>query len=68
MPKETKTLNNFDEISILKAMIFDTPIAVHTKVQLIKEEIASNQYQINHHHIATKLVEHAPLAEEMEMA
>lgn len=52
----------------LKAIIFDTPDAEHAKIQLIKDELLNSRYQINSQHIADKLLEYAPVIEEVEMA
>ncbi len=52
----------------LKSLIFDTSIAEQMKIQMIKEELSTGRYQINSHHIADKLLEFAPVLEEMEMA
>lgn len=57
-----------NQLAKLKALIFDTPEAEHMKLQLIKEELATSRYQINSNHIAEKLLEYAPIREEMEMA
>ncbi len=68
MPENTKLVSQLKDISNLKAMLFDTQTANDAKIQLIKDEIASNRYQINSRNIASKLLEHAPLAEELETA
>jgi anti-sigma28 factor (negative regulator of flagellin synthesis) len=68
MPENTKLVSQLNDLSHLNAMLFDTQTANIAKIQLIKEEIASNRYQINSRNIAGKLLEHAPLAEELETA
>ena len=67
MPQNSSNDNDIIALSNLKNLIFDTPEAVQTKIQLIKEEIASDRYEVNCQHIAAKMVEHAPLAEEEEL-
>ncbi len=57
-----------NQLNKLKSLIFDTPIAEHMKIQLIKEELSTGRYQINSNHIADKLLEFAPVLEEMDMA
>ncbi len=56
------------EMAKLKAIIFNTPEAEHAKLQLIKEELLTGRYQINSCHIASKLVEFAPVIEDVEFA
>lgn len=64
MQKDAITLEKLNEFSKLNALLFDSQTANDTKIQLIKEDIASNAYQINSRTIAMKLTEYAPLAEE----
>ena len=68
MPQNSNKDNDLIALSTLKTLIFDTPEAIQTKIQFIKEEIASNRYEVNSQHIAAKLVEHVSLAEELEIA
>lgn len=68
MQKETITLEQLNELSELNAVLFDSQTANDAKIQLIKDEIAANTYQINSSSIAMKLTEYAPLAESLEMA
>ena len=55
-------------IAALKAIIFDTPEANQAKIEFIKEALSEGPYQINASHIASKLLEYAPVIEEAEMA
>ena len=55
-------------IAALKAIIFDMPAANQAKIEFIKEELSAGRYQINTTHIASKLLEYAPVREETEMA
>ena len=57
-----------NQIAELKAIIFDTPESEHAKIQLIKDELLKGRYQINSTHIAAKLLEYAPVTEELETA
>ena len=63
---------NFDDtakqMAKLKAIIFDAPDTTQTKIQFIKEELATDRYQIHSSHIASKLMEYAELMEEAEIA
>ena len=68
MPENTKLVNQLNALSHLNVMLFDTQTATDAKIQLIKDEIASNRYQMNSRNIAGKLLEHAPLAQELETA
>lgn len=67
MQKNTITLEQLNEFSNLNALLFDSQTANDAKIQLIKDEISSNTYQINSRTIAMKLTEYAPLAEEIEI-
>ncbi len=60
-----KTIN---DIAKLKSIVFDTPEAEHTKIQLIKEELSSGQYEINNNNIADKLMEFFLVREQAEIA
>ncbi len=66
--KDNNMLNPLDDLNKLKTILFNTPEAEHAKLELIKEEIATGQYQINHHNIAEKLLEFASVPEELEIA
>ena len=68
MPENTKLVSQLNDLSNLKTMLFDTQAANIAKIQLIKDEITSNRYQMNSQNIAGKLLEYAPLTEEMETA
>lgn len=57
-----------NHMAILNAAILETPEANIAKIQLIKEELASGRYQVNHAHIAAKLTEYAPVLEALEIA
>ena len=68
--EQTQTIDQLELIERLKlkAILFDTPESEQAKIQLIKEELSTGRYQMNSHHIAEKLVEFSPLAEEIERA
>ena len=66
--ESTDTCELACSIAALKANIFDTPEANLTKIELIKEELLAGRYQINSSHIASKLLEYAPVIEEAEIA
>lgn len=68
--EQTKLAHHLELIEMIKlhAMIFDAPESEHAKIQLIKEALSTGTYQVNSHHIADKLLEFAPIAEEIEMA
>ncbi len=55
-------------IAALKAILFDTPEANQAKIEFIKEELSAGRYPINAAHIASKLVEYAPVTQAVEMA
>ena len=55
------------QMAELKAIIFNTPESEHAKLQLIKDELLSGRYQINSKHVADKLLEYAPVIEEVEL-
>lgn len=55
-------------IAALKAIIFDTAEANQAKIEFIKEELSAGRYQINTAHIASKLLEYAPVSEAAELA
>lgn len=63
---------NFDDtakqLEALKAHIFNTSESNETKIQFIKEELAAGRYEIHSDRIAAKLLEHALIVEEPEMA
>jgi anti-sigma28 factor (negative regulator of flagellin synthesis) len=63
-----KEIEEVTQVATLKAIIFDTLESNLAKIKLIQEEIASGRYQINSHHIAEKLLEHAFSREPLELA
>jgi anti-sigma28 factor (negative regulator of flagellin synthesis) len=73
----TNAINAYHDITLiaeLKALVFDSPEANNTKIQLIKDEIAQGDYQINCDNIAFRLLEFAPImtdkvcADDVELA
>ena len=56
------------QVAELKAIIFDTPISNDTKIQFIKEELATGRYAIHSEHIADKLLEQHVIPEPVEYA
>ena len=62
MPNETKQMAEW------KALIFNTPISNDTKIQFIKEALATGRYDIHNHHIAAKMLEHSLVTEPTECA
>lgn len=56
------------QLDALKAHIFNTSESNQTKIQFIKEELAAGRYEIHSDRIAAKLLEHAPVVEEAEIA
>lgn len=63
-----KEIEEAAQVAALKAIIFDTLESNLAKIKLIQDEIASGRYQINSHHIAEKLMEHAFSHEPLELA
>lgn len=63
---------NFDDtakqLEALKAHIFNTSDSNETKIQFIREELAAGRYEIHSERIAAKLLEHALIVEEPEIA
>ena len=57
---------NVIEFAKLEAILFDTPEAINTKLDVIKEALSSGDYQINSKNIAGKLLEYAPITEAVE--
>jgi flagellar biosynthesis anti-sigma factor FlgM len=55
-----------EQMATLKAAIFDTTDTNHSKIELIKEELATGRYQIHSKNIATKLLENIELPQEVE--
>lgn len=60
--------NTEKQVAELKAIIFDTPISNDTKIQFIKEELATGRYVIHTEHIADKLLEQHVIPEPVEYA
>ncbi|MDP3705888.1 MAG: flagellar biosynthesis anti-sigma factor FlgM [Legionellaceae bacterium] len=53
------------QMATLMASILHESEPNHVKIQIIQEEIESGRYQINAQHIASKLLEFAPIQEEV---
>ena len=62
------TNDNLIEFAKLEALLFDTPEAINTKLEVIKEAISEGSYHMNSQHIAVKLLEYARITETAEMA
>lgn len=56
------------QLEALKAHIFNTNESNQARIQFIKEELAAGRYEINSQRIATRLLEHAVIVEEAEIA
>lgn len=52
------------ELAKLEMLLFETEEAQNTKLDLIKEEIKNEAYQINPKNIAAKLLEYRPTKKE----
>ena len=55
----TEIRDSIIQLTALNAILFDTPDAINTKIELIQEELNSGRYTIRSAHIATKLLEFA---------
>lgn len=67
MSQKNSPLNTVNDLIELNSTLFDSLEAKNTKIAMIKEEISSGQYQVNHHLIAAKLLEFAVELEEIEL-
>jgi negative regulator of flagellin synthesis FlgM len=56
------------QLETLKAHIFNTSESNQAKIQFIKEELAAGRYEIHSERIAAKILEHATVVEEPEIA
>ena len=68
-PSDSVELSDFTDtskqIATLMASILHESEPNHVKIQITKEEIAAGRYPINASHIASKLLEFAPIHDDL---